>query len=139
MTRNDVASLHHHVVSLCKAHKIAITFGTRRGRAWRAARRVSVPHVRGAISYAVALHEIGHVLGKRGRTRLDHEVHAWQWAEAHAHVWNAAMNAKRKRSLRSYVQWAKRRQDNDKAGRTFISPEHDVWRYLSVLALLTFT
>lgn len=131
MTRNDVAALHQHVVAICKAHKIAITFGTRRGRAWRTARKVSVPHVRGAISYAVALHEIGHVLGKRGRNRLDHEVYAWQWAEEHAHMWNAAMERKRKRSLQSYVRWAKRRQAHDKRGRTFISADHLIWRYLT--------
>jgi len=52
-----------------------------------------LPPVRSDVSYAVALHEIGHIKG-RDQKSLDvlvREQAAWQWARDNALVWTAAM------------------------------------------------
>lgn len=67
--------------------------------------------VKTAITYAVAMHEIGHILGphQTGKnTRLDKEVGAWEWAQQHAIEWTDAMTATRARLLKTYLDWAAR-------------------------------
>ena len=52
-----------------------------------------LPPVRSEVSYAAALHEIGHIKG-RDQKSLDvlvREQAAWQWARDNALVWTAAM------------------------------------------------
>lgn len=131
------AKLAQHIATLCHVRKITRKTSSSRGRAWRDTRTIAIPPVRSAITYAVALHEIGHVLGKSGRTRLDREVYAWQWAEQHAMVWTDSMDHKRSRCLATYVAWAKRRQKADTRKRTFITADHAIWRYINpVVALM---
>jgi hypothetical protein len=68
--------------------------------------------VKGQVTYFVALHEIGHLVGKgRSGTRLEKEAAAWRWAIEHAII--APTDATRRsmgRRLRSYVRWAELRQ-----------------------------
>jgi hypothetical protein len=47
---------------------------------------ITVPRIRSAISYATALHEVGHFLGRhqRSRSRLVRERWAWVWARRNA-------------------------------------------------------
>ena len=63
---------------------------------------VQIAPIRSAITYATALHEIGHILGRyqdshRSMTR---ERWAWQWARENAIVWTAAMERCAVQSLR---------------------------------------
>ena len=53
-----------HVLDLCEHHEIQIEWSTR--KAWSAhdLQLVHIPPIKSSISYAVALHEIGHVLGR---------------------------------------------------------------------------
>ena len=111
------AVLDRHVDELCSRHGIVRLTGTR-GRAEvhrRNGRRtiaIRIPPVRGQVTYFVALHEIGHLVGPgRSGTRLEKEAAAWRFALAAARV--APTDACRRRigrRLRSYVTWAELRQ-----------------------------
>jgi CRISPR/Cas system-associated endonuclease Cas3-HD len=98
-----------HIQRICKVEDIAIESHSRGGRAYRRQRRIKIRPIKSAITYAVALHEIGHILGPRQNgTRLDKEVGAWEWAEANAIEWTDAMSAKRAACLRSYLKKVER-------------------------------
>lgn len=71
------------VMYLCAGAGITIEWYTGGGRAIRSRRLVRLSPVRGEVSYLVALHEIGHVLGSNPPLRLDQEVAAWEWALDH--------------------------------------------------------
>jgi hypothetical protein len=93
-----------HIAKICRLESIAVESHSRGGRAYRRSRRIKIRPVKTAITYAIALHEIGHILGPRqSGTRLDKEVGAWEWAEANALEWTEAMTAKRTECLRSYL------------------------------------
>ncbi len=113
-------TLDTHIDDLCAAHGVARADG--RGRAvvittrhhdGRRERRleIRVPPVRGQVSYFIALHEIGHLVGHgRSGRRLESEAAAWRFALATALV--APTDATRRRigkRLRSYVTWAEAR------------------------------
>jgi hypothetical protein len=109
--------LDDHVDELCAAYGIERLDGGR-GRAFRrgwraqATLHIRIPPVRGQVTYFVALHEIGHLVGPgRSGTRLEKEAAAWRWALANAAVTptDAARRSMGKR-LRSYVLWAELRQ-----------------------------
>jgi len=109
-----------HVTELCARHAIRRAEG--RGRAvvvrirhrdGRVERRleVRIPPVRGQVSYFVALHEIGHLVGDgRSGRRLEKEAAAWRFALHEALVEPTDATRRRiGRRLRSYVTWAERR------------------------------
>jgi hypothetical protein len=117
LQRLTVADLDAHIQQLCDARGIERLIG-RRGLAYRrgpAGRRrpgIRIPPVRSQITYAVALHEIGHLVGPgRSGTRLEKEAAAWRWALANSAV-ELSDHARRSagRRLRSYVIWAEYRQ-----------------------------
>ena len=62
---------------------------TRQAKCVWACREVSIPEIKSPVSYASALHEIGHILARHGESRrcLVRERAAWQWAKAHALIW----------------------------------------------------
>jgi hypothetical protein len=113
--------LDRHVTDLCERHGIRRAYGGR-GRAvvvrvkhrdGRIERRLEVhgPHVRGQVSYFVALHEIGHLIGDgRSGRRLEQEAAAWHFALQVALVEPTDTTRRRiGRRLRSYVRWAELR------------------------------
>ena len=83
-----------------------------RGRGGARRSLIRVPAVRGQVSYFIALHEIGHLVGPgRSGTRLEKEAAAWRWALSNSLV--QPTDATRRRigaRLRSYVTWAELRQ-----------------------------
>ncbi len=111
------AYFHRHIEGLCRKHDI---------RWWRDCSRqsqsrgvVNPAHdiaeihttpIRSAISYASALHEIGHVLGRHQNSRriMVREVWAWRWARAHAMTWTPAMERSRQNALAWYAPRADR-------------------------------
>jgi hypothetical protein len=110
-------TLDRHVDELCARHGILRLSGSR-GRAEvhrRNGRRtiaIRISPVRGQVTYFVALHEIGHLIGPgRSGTRLEKEAAAWRFAlrEARVEPTDACRRRIGKR-LRSYVTWAERRQ-----------------------------
>ncbi len=115
--RLTVADLDAHVQHLCAAHGIERRLGGRgiayrRGPAGRRQPGIRIPPIRSQITYAVALHELGHLIGPgRSGTRLEKEAAAWRWALA-ASIVPLSDHARRSagRRLRSYVIWAQHRQ-----------------------------
>lgn len=98
-----------HIARICKIEDIEIASHSRGGRAYRRKRLVKIRPVKSAVTYAIALHEIGHILGPRqSGTRLDKEVGAWEWAQANAIEWTEAMSAKRVACLQSYLRKVER-------------------------------
>lgn len=96
-----------HIEILLSEHRITVDWRDRtNARAWRKTRKVRLERVRGASSYAIALHEIGHVVGpQRGRS-IDKEAQAWRWAEQNAIEWTEGMIRTAARSIASYLKAA---------------------------------
>ncbi len=136
-------TLDTHIDDVCAAHGIRRVPG--RGRAvvirvrhrdGRIERRleIRVPRVRGQVTYFVALHEIGHLVGVgRSGRRLEREEAAWRFALAAAIV--APTDSTRRRlgkRLRSYVTWAELRARRRRP--PFIPPAHaSFWDLLAWL------
>lgn len=59
------------------------------------------------VSYAIALHEIGHILGPwQNGTTLEREAGAWKWARENALVWSKVMDRTMHKGMRSYLELA---------------------------------
>jgi hypothetical protein len=125
-----------HVADLCRQHQIELVNSSARGRAirWRGGRReISVPLIRGQVSYFIALHEIGHLIGRgRSAPRLESEANAWLWALENSVVEpTPATRRSIGRRLRGYLEWARNRQHRRVPPR--IPPrEHPFWRLLAL-------
>jgi hypothetical protein len=113
-TRSLLPVLRRQVLDLAAANGIAVLDGTR-GRAYRGAPRrgraprISIPEIRGQVSYFVALHELGHLVarGNRSLPQLEAEAQAWRWALDHALVAPTEHTRARIRTyLRSYYERA---------------------------------
>ena len=65
----------------------------------------NLPHIRSPISYATALHEIGHHYGRhqRSRNQMVRERWAWEWARHNALCWTPAMERDAIKSLAWYA------------------------------------
>lgn len=106
----DVAVMREHIDVLCARNSIQIGRHSRGGNASRRGRFINIRPVKSAITYVVALHEIGHILGPwQSRQRLYKEAGAWKWANENALVWTPVMQKTMVRSLTSYLLWQRRR------------------------------
>jgi hypothetical protein len=65
---------------------------------------VWIPPIKSSVSYAVALHEIGHICGRHraSRYRMVRERDAWSWAKTNALGWTETMERHRDASLAWY-------------------------------------
>jgi hypothetical protein len=118
----SVAEMAEHIARIAAQHGVTVASHSTGGRAWRKTRRIAVRPVKSSKTYAIALHELGHVLGRTGPRRLDKEVFAWDWAFQHALIWDPVMEAERARCLGSYVVWAQRKQA--RTGKTYLEAGH---------------
>jgi hypothetical protein len=133
-----------HIDTLCRAHGIeidlrrrtrAVSIRTRSGTGdvdYKPTRSIRIPVITRLTRYFVALHEIGHIVGKQPRTRLEQEYAAWRWALDNAveqpdeSVWLDLHAA-----LRTYIEWAKARQYRQH-GRPVIPPRtHPLWALMA--------
>jgi hypothetical protein len=112
-----ILDLDAHVDELCDLHSVERLNGgrgraIRRGGCGEVTLQIRIPPVRGQVTYFVALHEIGHLIGPgRSGPRLEQEAAAWRWALANAIVEpTQASRRSMGRRLRSYVRWAELRQ-----------------------------
>ena len=99
----------------------------------RQARDRDPPRSAGQVSYFIALHEIGHLVGPgRSAPRLEAEANAWLWALAHSAVEpTPATRRSIARRLRGYLEWAQNRQYRRVPPR--IPPrEHAFWDLLAL-------
>lgn len=100
-----------HIDSLLAEHGIEADWRDRTAaRAWRKTRRVRLERVQGASTYAMALHEIGHVVGRQVGRRLDREAQAWRWAEENAIEWTEGMARLAARCISTYLRWCERKK-----------------------------
>lgn len=120
-----------HVAQLCREHGIELIGSSARGRAirWRGGKReIAIPPIRGQVSYFVALHEIGHLVGRgRSAPRLEAEANAWLWALEHSIIEpTEATRRSISNRLNGYLRWAESRQYRQVPPR--IPPrEHPFW------------
>ncbi len=95
---------------------------------------IRVPPVRGQVTYFVALHEIGHLVGPgRSGTRLEKEAAAWRFA-LHMALVEPTDACRRRigRRLRSYVTWAEARQHRRRPP-VLPAPDSPFWPLLRYL------
>lgn len=113
-----------HIQSIAQTHNVSVEIASPGydGRAWRKKKKVKIAEVKTAVTYALALHELGHVLGKQSGNRLHKEWQAWEWAMANAVCWTEPMARKMQRCLVSYLRWCQRRR-----GAWIPPADHPVW------------
>ena len=91
----SVERMRRHVLDLSIAHAIQVSWCVRPSKAYavKESREICIAPIRSAISYATALHEIGHVCGQHQASphSLIREAAAWRWARANALTWNYGM------------------------------------------------
>jgi len=121
-----VQTFQSHIEQLLLRNQITVTWSGSGGRAWRKTQRVRLSPVKLEITYAVALHEIGHILGDQPKTRIDREVAAWQWARAYAIEWTPVMQAAAVKRLNNYIAWSRRHQTMKAPGL-----EHPIFKWVA--------
>src|SRR5262245_38328470 len=100
----DIEAMRRHILELSERYDINIEWQrSRNARALPEMELIQVPPILSAISYAVALHEFGHILGlhQQSRSRVIRERWAWQWARRHALLWTPGME----RCLQRCMAW----------------------------------
>jgi hypothetical protein len=103
------ARMARHVELLVQTHGLTSATHSRGGSASPRARHVRFRPVKSEVTYAVALHEIGHVVGRgRSAPRLQAEAAAWVWALENAlpDAVGERFRVQVQRSLGSYLRWA---------------------------------
>lgn len=135
-SRQGADQMEAHIKALCNHHGIEWNATSRRGKAirWRGGRReIAVPLIRGQVSYFIALHELGHLVGKgRSAPRLEAEANAWIWALENSAVEPTAATLRSiSRRLRGYLAWAKNRQHRKHPPR-IPAPDHEFWALLDL-------
>jgi hypothetical protein len=134
--RRGVELMEAHIEDLCSEYDIELAGSSARGRAirWRGGRlEISIPPIRGQVSYFIALHEIGHLVGKgRSAPRLESEANAWLFALEHTVVEPThATKRSISRRLRGYLAWARNRQHRRVPPR-IPEPDHPFWALLEL-------
>lgn len=134
--RRGVELMEGHVEDLCRDHGIELAGSSSRGRAirWRGGKlEISIPPIRGQVSYLIALHEIGHLVGKgRSAPRLESEANAWLFALQNSVVEpTPATRRSISRRLRGYLEWARNRQHRRVPPR-IPSRDHPFWALLEL-------
>jgi hypothetical protein len=90
-----IADMVDHVKSLCRSHEIAIRWCQRsmQSHALRECDEITIAPIKAVATYAIALHEIGHILGRHQQSNytMVRERWAWQWAKRNALIWTPRM------------------------------------------------
>jgi hypothetical protein len=116
---NDMQQFIDHIAQICEANEIVCQFndGKDPDAAWGSywAREIEVSPITDECSYATALHEIGHILGRYQLSEviLVRERWAWEWARRNALEWTPAMQRQAAWSLEYYERTPYARRKND--------------------------
>src|SRR5258708_21169384 len=80
---HNVEQMREHIMSLIKRHDIVVEWCRRptQASAIHVAEEIRIAPIQSAISYATALHEIGHIVGQHQRSQnsMVREHWAWHW------------------------------------------------------------
>lgn len=130
-----VSALEGHLKSLCRTHRIKWKVhqgGNKLSAADLKNRVIHTSKIRGYVTYAVALHEVGHLLSKSlSKPRLYQEGEAWDWAMKNALVWNRQMQCTMVRGLSSYLKIAYVDHQRGLPNLMRLPPrEHPFWKHL---------
>jgi hypothetical protein len=125
--RVTVVMMRRHIEALVAAHvprDVPVTRcdGIRSARTvWRRDKLLAIwlPPVKSAVSYAVALHELGHICGRYRHSRklMTRERAAWRWAERNALIWTKRMTYCKGNSLIWYAALLMQRAQQRRAAR----------------------
>jgi hypothetical protein len=93
-----VVVMRQHVIDLLKADPdLVVNWIPRRLAAGAAVdiNEIWIAPIRSKLSYAIALHELGHLRGAHRHSRylMTRERDAWRWANHHALLWDASMHS----------------------------------------------
>lgn len=125
MTKEQMAA---HIERLCLEHGIAVEGHASGGRAYKKERRIKIRPVRSDKTYAIGLHEIGHVLGPwQSMPSLFCEAGAWRWACENAQQWTPMMRVTMIEGLLSYLEWALHRQHRRNGRPRIPEANHTFW------------
>jgi len=112
MPKPTIEEMRQHVGNLCKKHDISLQAVDRGRKAYAIPEfeEIGIPLIRSAISYATAMHEIGHILGQNqgSRSVMVRERRAWQWARSNSLIWTPAMERSALKALEWYAPRAAR-------------------------------
>src|SRR4051812_25146933 len=108
-------AMRQHIERLTAQHDIVWTRCKRACDAWALRERdgardeIYTPPITGEITYATALHEIGHIRGRYqgSANKMTRELWAWNWARRNAIVWTPRME----RDTGQALQQARRVQE----------------------------
>jgi hypothetical protein len=110
-----VGALAAHIDRLAAEHDVAVTWRDSGGKAHTDQHRIAIRPVRSEVTYAVALHELGHILAEGGQglfwMDLDAESCAWEWALRNADTVGPRFRVTVKRGLQSHYDWVLRKRD----------------------------
>lgn len=104
--RPSVAQMHAHVMGLIEKYELVCNVipRVRQSRAAWEVEEIWIPRIKSEISYATALHEIGHIRARHRASRytMVRERDAWRWAKRNALIWTERMERDREASLAWY-------------------------------------
>ena len=94
-----------HIKKICKDNDIEIVFIGRGAepKCRSTIRTIYIHPIKSSKNYAVALHEIGHILSVQNEMVVHDEYNAWEWAKKNAIYWNSTMSV---RSTNAFVSHA---------------------------------
>ena len=100
---HTIDDLRAHVMAFVTDNDLDITWTKRMARGSMEGGFIETPVIKSTLSYATAMHELGHVLGS-GQTGalMRAERGAWSWAKKNALVWTPAMSRQADRCLQWY-------------------------------------
>jgi len=91
--------MRRHIRQLCEQYHIkrVWTKSTFSAYAFPYNKTIQIPPIKSHITYAIALHEIGHLVNKS-----PNEIRAWKWAMKNSLVWNTTMENTKTKCLKTY-------------------------------------
>jgi hypothetical protein len=123
--KTSVAAYRRHFLTLAKRHRVSVSWcGTSRDAEFLPSERsIKTPRIRSAVTYSIALHELGHALGPQYGNKINQEAQAWEWARRHALEWRDPMK-------RAAAYWISTHLEAwfDNRRLWLPPPEHPVWK-----------
>jgi hypothetical protein len=107
-----IDQMREHVMTMSRTMDIVVIWCERPSRAvaMREFEEVHIPRIKSTTTYAIAMHEMGHLFGRHQQSKrtLVRERWAWEWARKNALIWTVGME----RCARNSLGWYARRSLN---------------------------